>query len=193
MQTIAQYAAPVLIAVIVACAAWYRRMVANWRSTRRTHQLQQAAEMLAVHEHALAEFLDDPGSPVGLKRLLIEVSDALSEREVVRRVSEWASSRPINEPVMLSEEAAVIEAELAKLRGPHPDLAEKFDNCLLAGVAGACFRWPETAASFEVSFPKLATAPRRDATIAATAASFRIGIPFSLKPQVAAARQLQRA
>jgi hypothetical protein len=193
MQTVAEYAAPILAAIIVASGAWYRRMNANSRSTRRTRQLQQAADMLAVHERALAEFLDDPGAPAGLKKLLIEVSDALSDREVVRRVSEWASSRPVNEPAALSEDAAAIEVELASLRRSHPDLAEKFDNCLLAGVAGACLRWPETAARFEVSFPNLAVTSRRDATIAATAAGFRLGIPFSLKPQALVDAQLQRA
>ena len=193
IQTVADYAAPILVAVIVGSAAWYRRMNASWRSARRTRQLRQAADMLAVHERALAEFLDDPGGPVGLKRLLIEVSDALSDREVVRKISEWASSRPVNEPVALSEDAAAIEAELVGLRRSHPGLAEKFDSCLLAGVAGASLRWPETAARFDVAFPKLAVASSRDATLAATAAGFRIGIPFRLKPQAAAAVQLQRA
>lgn len=185
MNIVSEYATPTLLAVIIAAAAWYRRMDLAWRANRRTRQLRQAADMLAVHERSLAEFLDDPGAPVALKRLLIQVSDALSDRVVMGRVSEWAAARLADEPPTLSDEAAEIDAQLTALRGPHPGLADKFDICLLAGIAGGCLRWPETAARFDVAFPNLAVVPRRDATIAATAAGFRVDIPFSLKPKVA--------
>lgn len=175
----------ILIAALISLVALFLRAEVGTRSARRTRQLRQAADMLVLHASALETFLDDRAAPLDLKRLLIDVSDAMANPGVAQKLSEWALSRPFDRPFD-SEDSRAIAAALAALRASRPELVESFDTAILTGVAGASLRWPESAASFEVAFPRLAVTPNRDATIAATAARFRPDVPFGVKPALSA-------
>lgn len=169
---------------MVAVVAWFFRMQSNWRAAKRTRQLNQAAELLDQHALLLERFLDDRASPSDLKRLLITVSDTMTERDAVRRFAKWASERPLTEPPS-NEDTRATEAALTALRGHRPDLADDFTTALLTVVSGALMSWPESAELLEKAFPRLLGTPRRDVAIAVTATRFRPGVPFSMKPPMA--------
>ena len=145
MIDFSQELSPILGILIIAAVAWYVRMDANWRPVKRTRQLEQAAEIMREQARNLEKFLDDPAAPRELKRLLIEVSDAMGERDVAQKIAEWASSRPLNQSVDTEETRAIGEAidALGKIR---PDLVENFGPAIFTAVVGASLRWPETAA-----------------------------------------------
>src|SRR5208283_81623 len=121
MITMVNDLSPILLAVIVAAFAWFMRMQASQRAAGRTRQLEQAAELLEAHNRALEHLLDDPEAPDELKKLMISFSDAMADRETVKQMAEWASSRPLDQPVD-TEESRAIEGLLAPLRGRRPDL-----------------------------------------------------------------------
>lgn len=172
---------PVLGALIIAAVAWYARMNANWRAVKRTRQMEQAAEIMHEQARNLEKFLDDPAAPRELKRLLIEVSDAMGERDVARKIAEWASSRPLDQPVDTDETRAIGEA-IDFMGKTRPDLVESFGTAIFTAVVGASLQWPETAAILEQTLPRLVVTPKHNAAIAATATSFRPGLPFSMRP-----------
>jgi hypothetical protein len=184
MIDLAQDLSPILAMVIGSAAAWYARSQAAARTTDRVRRLNEAADLLDLHARSLERFLDDKAAPVELKRLLLDFSDIMGEREAVVRLAEWASTRPFEEPID-TEETRVISEAVANLRSHRLDLVERFDAAIITAVAGASLRWPESAALFEAAFPRLVTTPKRDVAIAVTVTRLRTGMPFSLRPPLA--------
>ena len=180
-----QSLSPILAASIVAALVWFLREQSTRTTLIRTRQLQQASEFLEIHATALERVLDDPKAPIELKKLVISVSDAMSDRNIVEKLAEWASNRALAQPVD-TDESRAIDDILAPLRSSRPDLVEIFVKVVVTAVAGASLRWPESAAMFEQAFPRLMTTPKCDVAIAATATSLRPLGPFSLRPSVPA-------
>jgi hypothetical protein len=126
----------------------------------------------------LERFLDDEAAPSELKHLLIEFSDVMSQPEAVGKLTEWAAGRPFDQPLD-TEETRAVGAMVTALRNRNLDLAGRFDAAVITAVAGASLRWPESAALFDCTFPRLVTTPKRDVAIAVTVTRFRPGMPFS--------------
>jgi hypothetical protein len=177
MDAITANSLPILGAVMFAGVAWFVRMRAEWQSIKRTKQFENAAEMLMIHARFLQRFLDDPKAPVTLKRVLIEMSDAMMHREIAQKLSDWALSHSFDQPLD-TDDTRAIEDALVPLRVSAPDLAECFDLATMAAVAAACFQWIDSTALSERIFSRLVVSPKRDATIVATTVNFRPGMPF---------------
>jgi len=76
----------ILIAALISLVALFLRAEVGTRSARRTRQLRQAADMLVLQARALETFLDDRAAPLDLKRLLIDVSDAMANPGVAQKI-----------------------------------------------------------------------------------------------------------
>ena len=185
MTFLGQDLSPFLGAILIAAVIWFIRMNASNRATERVRQLREAAELLGAHTLVLKRFLDDPAPDAELKRLLIWFSDAMVDREIVERLAEWSASRDASRPLEETDESRRIEQSLAFLREKHPTLADDFAMAIFTAAAGACLRWPESAALFDQAFSRLAITPRRHVAIALTAKSLRGDVPFSLRPVMA--------
>jgi|SRR5579862_5443881 len=181
MSGLVQGLVPILAVAMIAAVAWYFRSRESARTTERTRQLNQAADYLEMHARWLGRFLEDPKPASELKELLLSFSDVMNERETVRKLTEWATTRPFEQSIDTDETKAIAVA-LESLRARDADLADKFDAAVISAVAGASFRWPENAKLFETAFPRLMTTPKRDVTIAVTATRLRPGTPFSVRP-----------
>ena len=118
--------------------------------------------------------------------MLLRFSDVMNERETVRKLTDWATMRKVEQSTD-TDETTAISAALETLRRRDPDLADKFDAAVITAVAGASPRWPESAALFETAFPRLMFTPKRDAAVAVTATHLQPGMPYSIKPPSAMA------
>lgn len=176
---------PILVITLLALIAWYVRGRRSSYSGRRTRQLFEAAVHLEQHARTLELFLEHPDAPDDVKRLLLEFSDTMNDRNAVAMLTQWASNRPLGQPIEL-EEAMAIECELASLRTRNPELADHFATAVITAVAGASLRWAESAELFEYAFPRMLYVPKRDVVVAITATHFSPRVPFSLRPHVTA-------
>jgi hypothetical protein len=181
MTLLNQDLSPFLFAIIIASIMWFTRITAKKRADDRVRQLLEAGELLKSHADALERFLDAPAPDRDLKRLLIWFSDAMADRATVDKLTEWSASRDFAQPMEETEETVRIQELLNFLREHHPALGEDFSTAIFTAAAGACLRWPESAAMFDQAFARIATAPRRDLVIAIAAKNFRPEMPFSLK------------
>jgi hypothetical protein len=177
---------PVLIAIIIASVAWFARFTASNQAAQRTRQLSEAAELLSSHAEALGRFLDAPEPDADLKRLSVWFSDAMADRSTVERLTKWSASRDFSQPLEETEETVHIQKSLNFLRERHPDLVDDFTMAIFTAAAGACLRWPESAAMFDRAFSRIATAPRRHLVMAIAAKNFRPELPFSIGPALTA-------
>jgi hypothetical protein len=185
MIDIFQDPSPVVIMALMMLLALFIRMRAAEKSRAHVLQLTEAADLLETHARSLEAFLDDPASPVILKRLLLTFSDAMADRAIVEKLGEWAASRPFDQPIE-SEEATEVQASLEALRGLRPALVENFTTTVLTAATGASLRWPESAALFSRAFPRMIGTPKRDIAIAVTATRLGFGTPFSVRSPAAA-------
>jgi hypothetical protein len=183
MTDIAEMVLALLFILLASVVTWHARTQAAHFTVARTKQLDEAADLLNLHARSLQRFLSDPDAPYELSALLVEFSDVMCEREAVARLSEWAVNRPFEQP-MDTEETQALSAIVTDLRARNIDLAERFDAAVITAVAGASLRWPESAALFALTFPRLLFTPKRDVAIAVTVTHLRSGMPFSLKPSV---------
>jgi hypothetical protein len=185
MSQLMQSLTPILAAAIVAAIVWFLREQSTRAAMIRTRQLVQASAFLEIHASVLELILDDPDAPIELKKLVISVSDAMSDRNIVEKLAEWASTRALAQPVD-TEESRAIDGILTPLWINRPDLAANFAKVVVTAVTGASLRWPESAALFEQVFPRLMITPKCEVAIAATATSMRSLGPFSLRPTASA-------
>jgi hypothetical protein len=181
MMSVFQTLSPVIIVMLMAALVWFLRVQAAEKSRAQVLQLTEAAELLETHATSLEAFLDDPRPSLDLKRLLLSVSDAMADRQVVARLTEWAASRPPNQPLD-SEATLEVQRSLDALRNERPDLVDNFTMTVLTAALGASLRWPESAALFSKAFPRMVATPKRDVAIAVTAAALRPEVPFSVRP-----------
>lgn len=172
---------PITAAVLVVCVLLFFRLRGVRANQTRISQLTLARECLDRHAAALEQILDDPTAPAELKKLAIEVSDAMNDRAVVKKFFEWGDARAFEAPAD-SEGIQAVEAVLAPLRGERPDLVENFSVAVITAVVAAGLRWADGKALSELLFPRLMAAPKRDVAIAATATSLRFNGPFSVRP-----------
>ena len=170
--------APVFAGVIVASAVWYMRVRVSLQSRQRVWQLEQAADLLLVHNKLLERFLDAPSAPVELKRLVISFSDLMTDREMVREIAEWASKRPFDRPEE-TEETRSIQDLLSRMGS---DLVEDFGVLIVSAVVGAALRWDESAALIETAFPRLVAAPQRNMAVVAAASIFKATLSLTATP-----------
>jgi hypothetical protein len=177
---------PFLAAIMVATVAWFFRTKANDRAAERNSQLEEAARLLNFHAETLERFLASAMPDAELKRLLIWFSDSMADRNIVRKLTQWSASRDFARPLEDTEETRHIMKSINFLREHHPDLADDFSASIFSAAAGACLRWPESAAMFGQAFSRIVTTPRRDLVIAITATNLRPDLPFSLGPALTA-------
>jgi hypothetical protein len=181
-----QNLSPVLLGIIVAALVWFMRAQAAGRSRICVRQLDQAAELLLLHNGAMERFLDDQDAPIDLKSRVISFSDAMTDRGMVKTMAHWLSSRPLGRPPK-TEEVRSIEDQLTALGVRRPDLVEGFAVAILTAVVGAAMRWPDSAALIEQAFPRLVATPQRDIAVVATASIMRPVLAFARNPTAAAA------
>ena len=149
---------------------WWLRTQSRAESVKRIAQLSDAAELLELHAAALDRFPNDPAAPVELKARLLIVSDALAEREVVKRLVEWEKAQPFGVSVN-TPETIDLELALDHLRAIRPDLAQDFVHGVATAALGGLLRWPETAAKcLSKSQPGCIAQPKREAVVAVMAA-----------------------
>jgi len=110
----------------------------------------------------------------------------LEDRGATERLTGWGQNRTF-EALVDAQETLLVEEELALPRQSEPELADCFDTAIIAAVAAASLRWPESAARFEEAFPRMMTLPRRGAVIATVVTRLRPGPLFSVRPADAAA------
>ena len=110
----------------------------------------------------------------------------LEDRGATERLTGWGQNRTF-EALVDAQETLLVEEELALLRQSAPELADCFDTAIIAAVAAASLRWPESAARFEEAFPRMMTLPRRGAVIATVVTRLQPGPLFSVRPAAAAA------
>jgi hypothetical protein len=187
MILLTQNLSPLLAATIIAIVVWFFRARANDRAEARASQLAEAAKLIQLHAGLLEQFLAHPAPDVELKRLLVLFSDAVADRGIVEKLAEWSASRTFAQPLEETDETIRINKSLALLREHHSELADDFGMIIFSAASGACLRWPESAALFDRAFSRLVATPRRDIVIAVTAKGFRRDMPFSLRPEAAAA------
>jgi hypothetical protein len=181
MMNVFQHASPVVIMMLMAGLGFFVRMQAAEKSRTQVAQLVEAAELLESHARALETFLDDPLPSLDLKRLLLSFSDAMADRGIVAKLTEWAASRPLDQSLD-SEETLAVQGALDAVRAERSDLVENFTVAVLTAALGASLRWPESAALFSRAFPRMVTTPQRDIVIAVTGARLRLDVPFSVRP-----------
>ena len=176
--------APILAGVIIAAAIWCARVLAGSRSRGRIRQLEQAAELLLVHNHLLERFLDAPGAPAELKRLAISFSDSMTNRQMVKKIAEWASKRPFDraEEVEETEEVRSLQGLLSRMGRENPDLVEDFAVLIVTAVVGAALRWDDSATLIETAFPRLVATPQRDMAVVAAASIFKPALSLATRP-----------
>lgn len=177
---------PALVCVLVALLFWGMRMRQRTTAVARVRQLDEAAALLVRHARSMDEFLSDRDAPKDLCRLLIAVSDALTDRETVNSWAIWAASRPFD-AVIESPETDELFATLSGLHARRPDLFDHFVLGVWTAVTGATLRWPESAVLSERAFSRLVATPKRDVAIAVTVTKFRSKIPYSVKHSTEAA------
>jgi 2-methylisocitrate lyase-like PEP mutase family enzyme len=158
---------PILALLLGSALFWHIRGLASAIARERAGQLAGAAVYLEKHASALEAFLNHPTAPAVLKAMLVRFSDVLNQREIVGELMHWAASDPFDH---VPDNALLrsLTFAMADLRTQDEALSETFDRAVLAAVAGASLRWPETAALFDDAFPRLVTGSRRDVTIAMT-------------------------
>lgn len=184
MITFSQNLWPALVCILVTVISWSWLVERRNRSAARVMQLRDAATYLKQHGAALESFLSDPDAPLQLKQLLLMVSDAMSDREIVDLLARWAATSQFDADVESAESKDMLD-QLRGLQDQRPDLFDHFIIGVATAIAGATLRWPETAAIAERMFGRLATTPQRDAIIV-TVTKFRPNGPFSMRPATAA-------
>lgn len=137
------------------------------RSRQRTSDLNAAASALQAHYEALEQFLSDPAAPKGLKDLLTSFSEALSDREVARKV---ATAFRDGELFSRPPEAVSWKGDLDRLKRTRPDLVDMGARVIGTGIVVMFLRWPETSAIFQQMMAELASDSRREFVIARTVA-----------------------
>lgn len=173
-----------LVAAICVGLFGYFRARARTESAVRNRQLEEAADLLEIHAQLLNRFLNDKAAPDTLKRVLIDCSDAMSDRDVVLRFTGWMSSRPMTSmrrDALLDDKELL--NELSRLKISDPNLADDFSRAILTVAVGSLLRWPESAALFEQIGARMAANPKGDIGLAVTAASFRTESSFGLSGQ----------
>ena len=176
---------PAFVAVTGAIALSAARVRARTENEVRLRQLQEAADLIAIHAQVLDRFLGDKDAPVFLKSALITYSDAMSDKVVVLKIAEWFSSRPMR--VSRSQEDQndkELSEGLAALMKRRPDLAKDFAHAVMTAAVGSILRWPESAALVEQVGARMAATPEREIDLAVTAASFGTNGLFGLPGRV---------
>ena len=181
MSLIVQDLLSAAVIAVAAVVTWHLRTQAADRHHQRVRQLNEAADFLAMHVRDMALFLEHPAATAHLKALLMRCSAVLEDREAAERLTGWAASRTF-EALADAQETRAIDEELSLLRRSEPDLADCFDTAIVAAVAAASLRWPESAARFEAAFPRMMATPRRDAAIVAAVTRLEPGPLFSVRP-----------
>jgi hypothetical protein len=185
MMDIIQDFSPILVGTVVVALVWCVRARAARKSDAATHHLEQAAELLLVHNAAMGRFLDDPDAPSDLKRRMILFSDAMTDRKLVKAMAEWMCSRSLGQSPD-TEDVRSIKDHLTAIGGRRPDLVEDFAVGILTSVVGASMRWSDSAAMIEQAFPRLLATPQRDIAVVATASIAKPALAFAMKPMAAA-------
>ncbi len=119
------------------------------RADRRSKQLATAASLLGMHLTAVEEFCDSPEAPVALQRIILDVSDALEDREFATRIFSEFHGRMAGRSASLNKSAQI--EELEALRRASPETAALFSAALTSGMFSAFLHWPECAEGLEDS------------------------------------------
>lgn len=171
----------VVLGMLVLFTLYQLRQASHAASQRRVRQMVEASAFLEQHARALEKFLDDPDAPKELKVALIEASDALADRAVVKSMADWIALRPVEAPMDGPRASAMREA-LENLSRTRSDLSANFATAVITGAIGAFLRWPESASLFDQVGARIAADPQREIDFAVTAASLRANTGFGLRP-----------
>jgi len=124
------------------------------RADKRAKQLSTAATLLDMHLSSVEEFCDSPKAPVALQRIILDVSDALEDRDFATRIFSRFHEGMATRSSSWSG-AAQLE-ELDELRRTSPETAALFSVALTSGMFSAFLHWPECAEGLEDSLRFLA-------------------------------------
>lgn len=176
-----EVAPPLFVGTILTAGLWLARSQARRKNLVRARQMRESAALLGVHAQTLDRFLSAEVAPDALKRVLINYSDAMSDKAAVLKVAEWMSSQPMESiRVELEPQDDEIRDEIAQLRKCQPDLMDDLARAILTVTIGSVLRWPESAALIEQVGARMAVSPGGNVALAVKAVGFRTGQSFGL-------------
>ncbi len=138
--------------------------------------MRRATELLDRHGVALDAFLADRASPQDLKRVLIDLSDAMADRETAKKLFDWIAVPPGRPDNPSPEVAAMVDA-LYDLRQRHAELFQNFVEAAWCAVVAGALRWSDRN-TLALQAP---VTPEREVSVAYTATQLRPGGAFSFK------------
>lgn len=172
------YASPILTGVLLLVVLWnLRSRKASQFKTDRQH-LKQSSGLFQAHAKAIERFLESSSAPISLKRILVNHSDAMSDRKMVQNLAQLIVNSSLSPENLPDDEEIVIQ--LRQLEALSPDLFSSFCVAMLTGTFAAVLRWPESAVLFEEISAKIVADPKRDVGMAITVSRIRKSdLPFS--------------
>lgn len=173
------YAAPVLTGVLLLVVLWNLR--SRKASQFKTHiqHLKQSSALFQAQEKAMERFLASSSAPTTLKNLLIDHSDAMSDRKTVYTLAQLIVNSNNSMEIFPDDEEIV--NQIRHLETLSAELFSCFCVAMLTGTFAAVLRWPESAALFEEISAKMAADPKRDVGMAITVSRIRRSdLPFSV-------------
>lgn len=179
MSPMIENAAPYVVVILLGFMACVR-MQSRRKFLSRLRQLNEAADLLALHASSMELFLSHRDAPVELKRLLLSFSDAVADREVAFRMSEWLATRPFRSAAK-NEEAEKIDKLLSDLGQSNPEMRDNFARAIGSAAVGSMLRWPESTKMLQRIGARLAIDPRREVTLAVTVSHLRERNLFTAK------------
>lgn len=178
---------PLIAGFGIAAGLWLARSQARRKHEVRIRQMRESAALLAAHAQAADRFLGTDVAPNALKRVLINYSDAMSDRAAALRIAEWMASQPMNSVRFeLEPQDDEISEEMGQMNRNHPDLMGDLAQAIVTITIGSVLRWPESAALVEQVGVQMANSPRDNVALAAKAATLRTGAPFGVRESAAA-------
>ena len=150
------------VTVLLACAAL---LIDRRRLARRARDLELAYNLLCEHEAALRVFVNDIDAPEGLRRVVLDVADALDREAKVRSLADQ-----LIHGARIAQNGNSIELELDALAHTRPDLRDAFVQAVATGFVASLLRFESTAGLFHRAAASLAAHPKSANSIAVAGA-----------------------
>jgi len=162
---------PSLTAFSLMLAIWQVADRHFWRARKRRQQLEAAQRALIQHYDALRKILNDPAPTLALKDMIVEFSDAISNREIAERlVTSFCDAAKSQKFSKASADDSKFINEIDALRISRPDLSDAIAQAVATGFMAMVLRWNKSAAMFESTMSMVVSNPRQEIIAAAKTA-----------------------
>lgn len=140
MQT---WMAPLAAAVFLIASAWFmKRRIAI--SRERTNDLREAHKAMVAHFNAMDKIIAQDVISLNTKKVFMEVTNSLGNRELARHVCGMITSRRKN-----SKKVSDFTKEIETLEREHPELFKEVEIAMTSSLFILMLRWPETSRQFK--------------------------------------------